>query len=427
MDIKRINIKEGINLTVITDKKFKTDIASVSFLCGQGAYEAVCSALLTGVLSRSCVRYPSLMELNRTLDNLYDAQLVSDASRRGFNHIPTFTVSSLNNRYSLDKTDIRGGCLDVLYNIIFDPALKNGCFDGKIMQSEKQQLRDAINGIRNSRSSYALRRCTEALLADQPRYAPKLGRPEDIDGITAAALTDFYNGMLKNSSVEILSVSSDDDGRINEFASKISDALGKRKPGAILTEKYRIPGKRVKRMSETAGISQDVLCIGCEYDGSPEDDRSAERTLFYEIFFQNPTSRLFENVREKLSLCYYCSAVPMIDLKKLIIYAGIEDKNAKKAEDEIRKQLDLIKHGVGEDEIKRCKLALKNDLLSVTDSPSRTAAWYSRRAFYGGVSETIQDFSAKLDTLTSDDVQRAASSASPSLIFTMKGGEDGEI
>ena len=233
MDVKRINIKEGINLTVITDKKFKTDITSVSFLCGHGPREAVCSALLTGVLSRSCVKYPSLMELNKTLDGLYDAQLVSDASRRGFNHIPTFTVSSLNNRYSLDRTDIRGGCLDVLYNIIFDPAWKNGCFDNKILQSEKLQLKDAINGIRNSRSSYALRRCTEALMADQPLYAPRLGRLADIDAVTPAELSEFYNGMLKNSSVEILSVSADDDGHTDEFASRIKDTLDSRRPGKI--------------------------------------------------------------------------------------------------------------------------------------------------------------------------------------------------
>lgn len=427
MDIKRINIKEGINLTVITDKKFKTDITSVAFLCGYGAEAAVCSALLTGVLSRCCIKYPSLMELNRTLDGLYDAQLVSDASRRGFNHVPTFTVSSLNNRYSLDKTDIRGGCLDVLYNIIFEPGLKNGYFDNKILQSEKLQLKDAINGIRNSRSSYAIRRCTEALMADQPLYAPRLGRTEDIDGVTPAVLTGFYRDMLKNSSVEILSVSSDDDGRITEFAARLSDMLGERKPGAVLTQEYKMPGKRIKRVSEQAGISQDVLCVGCEYDGSSEDySRSAERTLFYEILFQNPTSYLFENVREKLSLCYYCSALPMIDLKKLIIYAGIDRKNAKRAEEEIKKQLDLIKRGVSEDDINRCRLALKNDLLAVADSPSRTAAWYARRAFYGGITETVQEFSAKLDTLKSEDVQRAASSAVPSLVFTMKGGADSE-
>ena len=427
MDIKRINIKEGINLTVITDKKFKTDITSVSFLCGTGAEAAVCSSLLTGVLSRSCTKYPSLIELNRTLDGLYDAQLVSDAARVGFNHVPTFTVSSLNNRYSLDKTDIRGGCLDVLYNIIFEPGLKNGYFDSKILQSEKQQLKDAIYGIRNNRSSYALRRCTEALLADQPLYAPRLGRPEDTEHISPAALTAFYNDMIKSSPVEIVSVSSDDDGQIYEFAHKAAEALDGRAIGKITEEKYRKPGNRVKRQSEKAGISQDVLCIGCEYDGSASDGRTAERTMFHEIFFQNPTSYLFENVREKLSLCYYCSALPMPDLKKLIIYAGIDGKNAKKAEEEIRKQLQLIKQGVSKDDLDRCRLALKNDLLAVTDSPSRTAAWYIKRALYGDVSETVRDFSAKLDKITSEDVVHAAETAIPRLIFTMKGAADDEL
>lgn len=421
MDLKRISLDDGINLTVITDKKFKTDITSVSFICGEGGDAAVCSSLLSGVLSRSCKKYPSLMELNRKLDGLYDAQLISDASRRGFNHVPTFTVSSLSNRYSLDKTDIRGGTLDVLYSIIFEPALKNGFFDAKLVQSEKQQLNDAISGIRNTRSSYALRRCTEALMANEPRYAPRLGFDGASDGVTAEALTWFYKNMIGSAPAEIISVSSDDDGRIYEFAEKAAEALGKRGKTKISEAEYKIPGKRVKRESETALISQDVLCVGCSYDGTLKDGRSAERALFHEIFFQNPTSRLFENVREKLSLCYYCSALPMTDLKKMIIYAGIDGKNAKAAEREIRDQIRSVKSGVSADELKRCRLSLKSDLLSLADSPSRTASWYALRALYGDVTETVQDFSAKLDHVTSADIERVSASLAECLIFSMKG------
>lgn len=426
MDLKRISLKAGINLTVITDKKFKTDITSISFIGGTGKESAVCSALLTGVLSRSCKKYPSLMELNRTLDGLYDAQLISDAARRGFNHIPTFTVSSLNNRYSLDRTDIRGGCLDLLYSIVFEPDLKNGYFDNKILQSEKLQLDDAINGIRNTRSSYALRRCTEALMADNPGFAPRLGEDGASAGITAQALTGFYKNMLDSASVEILSVSADDDGHIYDFAQKAAEALGERTGVQISEATLTEPVKKIKRESEEAVISQDVLCIGCSYDGTLTDGRAPERALFHEIFFQNPTSRLFENVREKLSLCYYCSALPMTDLKKMIIYAGVDGKNAKAAEDEIRKQIKLIKQGVTEDELRRCKLALKNDLLSIMDSPSRTSAWYSVRAMYGDIKETVQDFSRKLDGLTSADIEHTANTLSENLIFSMKGAERDE-
>ena len=427
MDLKRTSLDNGINLTVITDKKFKTDITSISFIGGKGEEAAVCSALLTGVLSRCCVKYPSLMELNRTLDGLYDAQLISDVTRRGYNHIPTFTVSSLNNRYSLDKTDIRGGCLDLLYSIVFEPDLKNGLFDQKILQSEKQQLCDAISGIRNSRSSYALRRCTEALMETQPDFAPRLGPDSASDGVTAKQLSDYYLDVLKNASVEIVSVSADDDTHIYEFAYKAAKTLGGRNRIGITEAEYETPGKRINRKSEKAGISQDVLCIGCSYDGSLYDGKAAERALFHEIFFQNPTSRLFENVREKLSLCYYCSALPMTDLKKMIIYAGVDSKNAKAAEEEIRNQIKQIKLGVTEDELRRCRLALKNDLLAITDSPSRTAAWYAVRALYGDITETAQDFSSKLDLVSSADIERAASTLKESLVFSMKGAERDEL
>lgn len=425
MKINKKKIKEGIDLTVITDPKFKTDVVSVSFLTGEGTEAAVCSSLTAGVLSRSSARYPSLLELNRTLDLLYDAQLTTDAARRGLTHIPVFTVRSLNNRYSLDKTDIRGGCLDVLYNIITDPATHGDNFRSKILNSEKVQLTEAINAIRNNRSGYALRRCTGELMKDEERFAPRLGDVETVAQTRKGELNRFYKNMMKNAPVRIISSSADDDGRINEFAEKLGETLGGRKDGSVSEPEFRAAQKKPERVVEEFPVSQDVLCLGCTYDCSAGDGNSAARALFHEIFFQNPTSRLFVNVREKLSLCYYCSAAPMSDLKKMIIYAGVDGKNAEKAEDEIRKQLELIKKGVTEEELQRGRQAIKNDLLSICDSPSRIAGWYASRELYGS-DETPAEFEAKLGLITPDDIARVASSVDLSLVYTLKGTAENE-
>ena len=423
MDVKRSKLKNGVDLTVVTDKKFKKDVMSVSFICGSGLHAASSSALLTGVLSRSCSKYPTLMELNRALDGLYDAQLTSDAGRRGLDHIPTFSVSSLCNRYSIDGTDIRGGCLDILYDIIFDPATR-GSFDKKTVSSEKQQLKDSIGSIKNSRSSYALRRCTEILMRDTPDFAPRLGTQDGVDATDSTSLYEFYNYMISKAPVSIVSVSGEDDGRACEFADRLCSSLPDRDDGYVREAGSGPAKKRITREYEEANVSQDVLCVGCSYDGDMTDGRGAERALFHEIFFQNPTSRLFENVREKLSLCYYCTAHPMTDLKKLIIYAGVDGKKAAKAEAEIKAQLEYIKQGVTKEELERCRLALKNDLLALSDSPSRIASWYSVRALYKGVCDTVEDFYGELDRVTPEDVLHAARSVAPHTVFRLKGTEN---
>ena len=419
MRYRNIKLKEGVELTVITDEKFKVENTSVSFIAGTGEKEALYSALLTGVLSRSCKKYPSLMKINKALDDLYDAQLQADTARRGLSHIQRFTVSMLGNRYSIDGTDIRGGCLDMLYSVISEPDLKNGQFDPRVVSTEKMQLSDAVNDIKNSRSSYAIRQSLDELMAYEPLYCPRLSRLDGIDEVNGKTLAEYYRKTLESSPVRITFVGGDDDDKVYEFASKLADALGDRQNGYVKDVEFKKAPDKLIYKSESLPVVQNVLCVGCTYDGDADDEKNAERTLMCEILFQNPTSRLFENVREKLSLCYYCSAAALTDLKKLVIYAGIDGKNKDKAVSEILKQIDLLKAGVTEDEINRCRAAIKTELLQTADSPGRVARWYVPQTMYDKAPESIEQFTAKLDKVTADDILHAASSITPYLIYEL--------
>ncbi|MBO4422072.1 MAG: insulinase family protein [Clostridia bacterium] len=424
MTHKRIILQQGVELLLICDKKFKTDIVSASFISGEGRDAAVCSALLSGVLSRSAEAYPSLYELNRRLDSLYDAHLSTDTVRRGFTHIPTFSISTLQNRFSLDGTDIIGGALDVLYNVIFEPEIRGGAFGAQTLKTEKQQLCDAINGIRNSRGAYAVRRCIGAMMADQPLYAPRLGNISDAESVTEESLYAFYNDMIASAPVRLTALTGGDEEKILEFAYRAAERLGERQNGGVKNAKYIKPKKKPAKISETVPVRQDVLCVGCSLDADAADRDIAARAMFYEVFFQNPTCRLFERVREKLGLCYYCSAVPFSDLKKLVIYAGIDGKNRSRAESEILKQLELIKEGVEREELERCRLAVKSDLVAVTDSPSRIVSWFSSRALAGADPGTDPAaFSRVIDTVTEEDVLSVASRIAADTVYTMKGAQ----
>ena len=421
MRYRGIKLKEGVYLTVITDEKFKTENMSVSFISGKGERAALYSALLTGVLSRSCLKYPSLLKINKALDDLYDAQLQADTVRRGLYHIPRFTVSMLGNRYSIDDTDIRGGCLDLLYSVIAEPDTEDGGFDRKTLITEKKQLKDAVNDIKNSRSGYALRRCTGELMAYEPLYAPRLSRLTLLDEVTPVSLYEYYRDMMKNAPARITFVGGDDDDRVYKFAEKLSDLLGDRENCYIKDAEFKEAPDEFIYKKEDLPVTQNVLCVGCTYDGDINDGKNAARALMSEILFQNPTSRLFDNVREKLSLCYYCSAAAMADLKKLIVYAGIDGKNSEKATKEILKQLDLIKRGVTAKELERCRAAIKTELLSTADSPGRTSGWYASQTLYREHAESIAEFTGKLDSVTEDDVISAASAIKPYLIYELCG------
>ena len=359
------------------------------------------------------------MKINKALDDLYDAQLQADTVRRGLYHILKFTVSMLGNRYSIDGTDIRGGCLDMLYSVIAEPDLKNGQFDPRVLSTEKKQLSDAVNDIKNSRSSYAIRQSLDELMAYEPLYCPRLSRLEGIDGVSGRTLADYYRDLMKNAPVRIMFVGGDDDDKVYKFASKLADTLGDRQNGYVKDVEFKKAPEKLIYKSESLPVAQNVLCVGCSYDGDTGDGKNAARALMGEIFYQNPTSRLFENVREKLSLCYYCSAAAMTDLKKLLIYAGIDGKNKNKAVSEIFKQIELMKAGVTENEINRCRAAIKTELLQTADSPGRVARWYAPQTMYGIKPVSIEEFTAALDKVTADDILQAVSSVTPYLIYEL--------
>ena len=103
-----------------------------------------------------------------------------------------------------------------------------------------------------------------------------------------------------------------------------------------------------------------------------------------DIFGGGLYSRLFTNVREKLSLCYYCSASGEKRKGYIIVDSGVEAENAKKAEAEIIRQLETIKNGGFSDfELESSKKSIINTLKGYGDHQEAIDAWYTGKCAAG--------------------------------------------
>ena len=85
--------------------------------------------------------------------------------------------------------------------------------------------------------------------------------------------------------------------------------------------------------------------MGFSSDLCGDDDVSLPLMVATDIFGRGPYSRLFANVREKMSLCYYCSASAVRQKGLVTVDSGVEAENAEKAQKEILAQLDAVKKG----------------------------------------------------------------------------------
>ena len=126
-------------------------------------------------------------------------------------------------------------------------------------------------------------------------------------------------------------------------------------------------------VTEEMEQSQSNLIMFFKTDSS---DFSALK-LVNSLFGGVPFSRLFLNVREKLSLCYYCSSMYDEAKRTMIVSCGVEPGSEQRAADEIINQLDELKNGsFTDEELENTKRYVKGAAFSKYDSPAGLNSWY---------------------------------------------------
>ena len=125
-------------------------------------------------------------------------------------------------------------------------------------------------------------------------------------------------------------------------------------------------------------VAQCKLVLGFRAGRSSADEDVMATRLMSALFGGTPSSKLFLNVREKLSLCYYCSSRFERNKGLLLVESGVEYKNIEKAKKEILAQLGEIQKGnITDEELEAAKLYMANSFRSVSDAPADSKAGIS--------------------------------------------------
>ena len=148
------------------------------------------------------------------------------------------------------------------------------------------------------------------------------------------------------------------------------------------------------------------------------DDCHAIR-LLSTIFGETPVSKLFMNVREKMSLCYYCASRVLFAKGSLSVDCGVERDNIEKAEKEILHQLDEIRSGnFSDEELSSALMSIDNTLTAVGDTPSSYSSWYFERFCENNIVTPEQQFEA-YKAVTRERIINAAKSLTLDTVYLM--------
>ncbi|MDO5479332.1 MAG: insulinase family protein, partial [Clostridia bacterium] len=177
-------------------------------------------------------------------------------------------------------------------------------------------------------------------------------------------------------------------------------------------------------VTESLAVSQGKLCIGftTPVPSAMSEDYPA-LMVYNSIFGGGAHSKLFMNVREKLSLAYYAGSSYERSKGIIIVSSGIESKNFEKARDEIFLQHKAMTEGdITDTELSVSKKALINSLKAAGDSVGSIAAFYLS-SILQNMTLTKEELAERIDSITKDDVVRVGKNIAPKTIYFLKGAD----
>ncbi len=426
MNLKTIRLTDGVNLRLLHTDKFKTNRISVYFRFPLLRETATFAAVLPGVLRRGTEKYPDMAALSARAEELYGASLSAGILKKGDTELLRFSVSFVADRF-LPET-VFEDITELISQFVFFPKTVNGAFDPDFTAGEKENTKSRIEGLINDKKTYAQAKCNEIMFEGDPYGISEYGYIDDLDKITPQTLYDFYKKLISESETEIfVGGSFDETDTVNRLKSAFS-TLGARRPSLPETVLADIePDIEVKNVTEVMPVTQSKLCMGFNCGITPASGDSFALRVFCTIFGGSPFSKLFNNVREKLSLAYYVFSATDSSKSCMKISSGIEADKFTAAFDEINVQLEKMKSGdFSDEEIDSAKKYLATGLGSVKDSLSALENFFLERIIEDS-SDTPDSFFEKLAAISREDIIRAANTVQLDTIYFLKGDASHEI
>lgn len=420
LGVKKFHIAEGVSLNFIDDKKYKTVSVSMFLSRKLSRSEVTKNSLLSSVLAQGTQNLPTAKDIDRYLKSLYGAAYSVSVQKKGDVQSIAFEFSSLNEKYS--EKGIIKKCFDMMFEFIFNPLTENGGFLKKYVDTEKANLETDIRALINDKREYADFRCVEEMCAGESAAIREIGYIEDLEEIDEKNLYEHYKKIITSSPIDIFVVGDVD---IDETVAYLKNAFDGVKLD-ISPVKIEIDKKNageIKYVDESLDVTQGKLSIGLRTGISPLDKDYWALVVGNSVFGSGAHSKLFNNVREKLSLAYYAYSRISRYNSIMLIGSGIEFENFKKAKKEIFFQLESVKKGdFTENDLFVAKQFIINRYKSYSDSPALLKDYYFGNILLGydvSVDEAIK----KVEEVTTEDIIYAFCKISTDTVYFLKGRE----
>ena len=347
------------------------------------------------------------------------------SGKKGETQCVGFAASFLDDAYALNGEKILEPAAALLGELLLKPYTQDGHFCPDYTAGEKANLIDRIRAQINDKRTYATQRLTQEMCRYELFGVDKLGDEESVSSLTPEGLWERYQRLLREAQVEVYYCGSAAPERVEEALKAALSALPVSEDRIDSDCEVRVTaGPEPILVEEAMDVTQGKLSLGFRTGGQTCWEKSFPALyLAVAVYGGTTLSKLFMNVREKLSLCYYASAV-LEKMKGLVLVSsGIEFDKYQTAKDEILAQLEAVRKGELEDwELEAARSTLLNAYASMGDSQGKLENFCLGQAATGR-DESPEDLADQVRAVTPERIFEAMGTAKLDTVYFLQGKE----
>ena len=401
-----IELMPGVTLRCFPDRRFKQGALSFQLVRPMSREEAALNALIPTVLLRGTVKHPDLRAITLRLDDLYGAAVGATVRRAGDYQTTGLSCGFIEDRYALPGDKVLEPMLDFLRELLLEPVLEDGGFSRDFVESEKKNLISTIESELNDKRAYAMNQMLRAMCKADSYGIPRLGDKEDVAAIDAVDAYAHYQKILRESRIDIFYVGSAPAQTVAELVKPLFAGIDRSYVNLAPQTPFQDAGGG--DLTEEMDVAQGKLCMGYVTPITNRSPEFAAMQVMNTVFGSGMTSKLFMNVREKMSLCYSIGSGYYGSKGLVTVSAGIDFANEQQTRAEIARQLDAIRQGdITADELTSAKEALLSSLRGTHDSPGAIEGYYATAAL-SGLDMTPEEYMDAVRSVTAEQVADAA-------------------
>ena len=417
-----VTIAKGVKAFIQPTQKFKTVVIDYKFRTLYDPEKATARTLLRNILVTNTKKYTTQKEMDKQMSWLYGATLSSQSQRIGKQHVVTFSLKIVNDKFiGGDDTLLEQG-FSFLNEVVFSPNTQEKEFHKPTFLREKQNLTNLFNSLEENKTQYASIKLNEMLFKNSDQIYLGMGDVTFLEDITSESIYKDYVDMVHNNQLDILISGDVDTDRIKNSLYTLNLKARDYSTNDVFVKPHQ--AEIVNEKEEISDVTQGNFLLGFSSPAYYMEKNYFSSMVFNGLFGGFPHSKLFQNVREKASLAYSTSSFMDFLRGTMIVHAGIESSKKEEAERIILQQLESMQLGEFEEElVSQTKDMLINQFKQNDDSQSSSLSKVYLNRLITGADIEDEEWIDSLEKVTKQEIINIARNLKLQATFFLKGEE----